>query len=118
MGCARYSIENPLAYIESNIVGFAHILKDADTGAVLNTGLCKQSSACMVPTPLCPQVCKQMSTTCLAYMLGKKSNELMAHTHSVTLYGLSSTGLSFSLLCTLWGRPDMVLFQLPRQFYG
>jgi UDP-glucuronate 4-epimerase len=105
----RYSLENPHAYIESNIVGFMNILECCRYNDV--KGLIYASSSSVyggnekIPFSVDDPVDKPISI----YAATKKSNELMAHTYS-HLYGLHTTGLRFFTVYGPWGRPDMAMY--------
>ncbi len=105
----RYSIENPYAYIESNIVGFLNILEASRTNKVRHLVYASSSSVYggNTKTPFCEtdRVDNQVSV----YAATKKSNELMANVYS-KLYGLPTTGLRFFTVYGPWGRPDMSPF--------
>ncbi len=105
----RYSLENPDAYIESNIIGFMNILESCRHNNV--QGLIYASSSSVyggnkkIPFSEKDQVDKPISI----YAATKKSNELMAHSYS-HLYGLNTTGLRFFTVYGPWGRPDMAMY--------
>ncbi|WP_269623279.1 NAD-dependent epimerase [Prochlorococcus marinus] len=105
----RYSIENPIAYIDSNIVGFANILECCRHSNVQHLLYASSSSVYggneKIPFSEKDSVDHPMSL----YAASKKANELMAHTYS-NLYGLPTTGLRFFTVYGPWGRPDMALF--------
>ena len=105
----RYSIENPMAYINANIIGFINILESCRDHGVENLSYASSSSVYGLnesyPFATSDNVDHPMSL----YAATKKSNELMAHTYS-HLYGISTTGLRFFTVYGPWGRPDMALF--------
>ena len=105
----RYSIENPSAYVQSNLVGFCNIIEIAKKNNVDHFYYASSSSVYggnkKLPFDELDNVDKPISL----YAASKKSNELMAHTYS-HLYGLSATGLRFFTVYGPWGRPDMALF--------
>ncbi len=105
----RYSIENPYAYIESNIVGFLNILEACRTNKVSHLVYASSSSVyggnTKTPFSETDRVDNQVSI----YAATKKSNELMANVYS-KLYGLPTTGLRFFTVYGPWGRPDMSPF--------
>ena len=105
----RYSIENPRAYVDSNIVGFFNVLECCRHFGVVHLTYASSSSvygnAATVPFKTTDNVDHPISL----YAATKKSNELMAHTYS-HLYGLVTTGLRFFTVYGPWGRPDMALF--------
>ncbi len=106
----RYSIENPLAYIDSNIVGFAHILEGCRHSGVEHLVYASSSSVYGANTAMPFSVNHNVDHPLSLYAASKKSNELMAHTYS-HLYGLPTTGLRFFTVYGPWGRPDMALFK-------
>ena len=105
----RYSIENPLAYINSNIVGFAHILESCRHNDVEHLVYASTSSVYGANTKTPFTVHQNVDHPLSTYAATKKSNELMAHAYS-NLYGLPTTGLRFFTVYGPWGRPDMALF--------
>lgn len=105
----RYSIENPLAYIDSNIVGFANILEGCRHNGVEHLVYASSSSVYGANTKMPFSVHDNVDHPLSLYAATKKSNELMAHTYS-HLYGLPTTGLRFFTVYGPWGRPDMALF--------
>ena len=105
----RYSIENPLAYINSNIVGFAHILEGCRHNDVKHLVYASTSSVYGANTSMPFSVHQNVDHPLSVYSASKKSNELMAHSYS-HLYGLPTTGLRFFTVYGPWGRPDMALF--------
>ena len=90
----RYSIENPLAYIDSNIVGFAHILEGCRHNNVEHLVYASSSSVYGANTSMPFSINDNVNHPLSLYAASKKSNELMAHTYS-HLYGLPTTGLRF-----------------------
>jgi len=106
----RYSIENPLAYINSNIVGFAHILEGCRHHNVEHLVYASSSSVYGANTKKPFSVHDNVDHPLSLYAASKKSNELMAHTYS-HLYELPTTGLRFFTVYGPWGRPDMALFK-------
>jgi len=105
----RYSIENPSAYIQANLVGFGHILEDCRHHGVENL-LCASSSSVYDGNIRLPFTEQQgVDHPVSLYPASKKANELMVHTYC-HLYGLLATGLRFFTLYGPWGRPDMALF--------
>ena len=109
----RYSIENPLSYIDSNIVGFAHILEGCRQYRVEHLVYASSSSVYGANTTMPFSVHHNVDHPLSLYAASKKSNELMAHTYS-HLYGLSTTGLRFFTVYGPWGRPDMALFKFTK----
>ncbi|MBF0612404.1 MAG: NAD-dependent epimerase [Magnetococcales bacterium] len=109
----RYSIENPMAYVESNIVGFAHILEGCRHNGVDHLVYASSSSVYGANTGMPFSVHHNVDHPLSLYAASKKSNELMAHTYS-HLYGLPTTGLRFFTVYGPWGRPDMALFKFTK----
>ena len=106
------TIENPLAYIDSNIVGFAHILKVAAILALnIWSTLVAQVFAANTEMPF--SIHQNVDHPLSLYAASKKTNELMAHTYS-HLYSLPTTGLRFFTVYGPWGRPDMALFKFTK----
>lgn len=109
----RYSIENPLAYINSNIVGFAYILEGCRHHDVEHLVYASSSSVYGANTTMPFSVHHNVDHPLSLYAASKKSNELMAHTYS-QLYNLPTTGLRFFTVYGPWGRPDMALFKFTK----
>lgn len=109
----RYSIENPLAYIESNIIGFTHILEGCRHSGVEHLVYASSSSVYGANTTMPFSVHDNVDHPLSLYAATKKSNELMAHTYS-HLYNLPTTGLRFFTVYGPWGRPDMALFKFTK----
>jgi UDP-glucuronate 4-epimerase len=109
----RYSIENPLAYIDSNIVGFAHILEGCRHNGVEHLVYASSSSVYGANTAMPFSVHHNVDHPLSLYAASKKANELMAHTYS-HLYSLPTTGLRFFTVYGPWGRPDMALFKFTK----
>jgi UDP-glucuronate 4-epimerase len=105
----RYSIDNPLAYIDSNITGFAHILEGCRHNGVEHLVYASSSSVYGANTAMPFSVHHNVDHPLSLYAASKKANELMAHTYS-HLYNLPTTGLRFFTVYGPWGRPDMALF--------
>lgn len=105
----RYSIENPRAYIDSNIVGFLNILEGCRHGKVAHLSYASSSSVYGANTKQPFSEHDNIDHPVSLYAASKKSNELMAHTYS-SLYQLPTTGLRFFTVYGPWGRPDMALF--------
>jgi UDP-glucuronate 4-epimerase len=110
----RYSLENPHAYIESNIVGFTNILEACRHGGVDHLVYASSSSVYGANRKLPFSVRDPVDHPVSLYAATKKANELMAHTYS-HLYGLPTTGLRFFTVYGPWGRPDMALFLFTRK---
>ena len=106
----RYSIENPLAYVDSNIVGFAHILEGCRHNGVEHLVYASSSSVYGANTTMPFSVHHNVDHPLSLYAASKKANELMAHTYS-HLYNLPTTGLRFFTVYGPWGRPDMAPFK-------
>ena len=104
----RYSLENPAAYIDSNIVGFANVLEGCRQQSVGNLIYASSSSVYGANTTLPFAVTESTEHPLSLYGATKKSNELMAHAYS-HLYRLPTTGLRFFTVYGPWGRPDMAL---------
>ena len=102
----RYSLENPAAYIQSNLVGFGHILEACRHHGVANLVYASSSSVYGGNRNLPFHEQQQVNHPVSLYAASKKANELMAHTYS-HLYGLPATGLRFFTVYGPWGRPDM-----------
>ena len=109
----RYSIENPMAYIDSNIVGFAHILEGCRHCQVEHLVYASSSSVYGANTATPFSTNQNVDHPLSLYAASKKTNELMAHTYS-HLYGLPTTGLRFFTVYGPWGRPDMALFRFTK----
>ena len=105
----RYSIENPAAYIQSNLVGFGHILEGCRHHGIDHLVYASSSSVYGGNTNLPFSEHQGVDHPVSLYAASKKANELMAHTYS-HLYGLPATGLRFFTVYGPWGRPDMALF--------
>jgi len=105
----RYSLENPLAYVDSNVVGTANILEGCRHNEVQHLVYASTSSVYGANTKMPFSVHQNVDHPLSFYAATKKANELMAHTYS-QLYGLPTTGLRFFTVYGPWGRPDMALF--------
>jgi len=110
----RYSLQNPHAYIESNIVGFMNILEGCRHNQVEHLVYASSSSVYGAHTKMPFSVHHNVDHPVSLYAASKKSNELMAHTYS-HLYNLPTTGLRFFTVYGPWGRPDMALFIFTRK---
>ena len=106
----RYSIENPMAYINTNIVGFGNILEGCRHNNVSHLVYASSSSVYGSNTKMPFSVHDNVDHPLSIYAASKKANELMAHTYS-HLYDLPTTGLRFFTVYGPWGRPDMALFK-------
>ena len=109
----RYSLENPLAYINSNIVGFANILENCRSYNIDHLVYASTSSVYGANTKMPFSEHDSVNHPLSVYSASKKSNELMAHTYSY-LYKLPTTGLRFFTVYGPWGRPDMALFKFTK----
>ena len=109
----RYSIENPLAYIDTNLVGFANILEGCRHNKVEHLVYASSSSVYGSNTKMPFSIHDNVDHPLSLYAATKKANELMAHTYS-HLYGLPTTGLRFFTVYGPWGRPDMALFKFTK----
>ena len=109
----RYSIENPIAYINSNIVGFAHVLENCRKYKVEHLVYASTSSVYGANSQMPFSEHHNTNHPLSVYAASKKSNELMAHTYSY-LYQLPTTGLRFFTVYGPWGRPDMALFKFTK----
>jgi UDP-glucuronate 4-epimerase len=109
----RYSLENPLAYVDSNLVGFANILEGCRHHGVEHLVYASSSSVYGSNTHMPFSVHDNVDHPVSLYAASKKANELMAHTYS-HLYRLPSTGLRFFTVYGPWGRPDMSYFRFAK----
>ncbi|MEB3307371.1 MAG: NAD-dependent epimerase [Cyanobacteriota bacterium] len=109
----RYSIENPAAYIQANLVGFGHVLEGCRHHGITHLVYASSSSVYGGNTQLPFSEHQSVDHPVSLYAASKKANELMAHTYS-HLYGLPATGLRFFTVYGPWGRPDMALFLFTR----
>ena len=109
----RYSMENPLTYITSNIVGFANILENCRHNNVKHLVYASTSSVYGANTKMPFSEHDGVNHPLSVYAASKRSNELMAHTYSY-LYKLPTTGLRFFTVYGPWGRPDMALFKFTK----
>lgn len=105
----RYSLENPHAYIQSNVVGFLNILECCREFGVDNLSYASSSSVYGLNESYPFSTTDSVDHPISIYAATKKSNELMAHTYS-HLFGIRTTGLRFFTVYGPWGRPDMALF--------
>ena len=110
----RYSIENPHSYVDSNLVGFLHILEGCRHNAVGHLVYASSSSVYGANTSMPFSVHHNVDHPMSLYAATKKANELMAHTYS-NLYNLPTTGLRFFTVYGPWGRPDMALFKFTKK---
>lgn len=105
----RYSLENPEAYIDSNIVGFLNILECCKNHNIKHLVYASSSSVYGMNKKIPFNTTDSVDQPISLYAASKKSNELMAHTYS-HLYGIRTTGLRFFTVYGPWGRPDMAMF--------
>lgn len=105
----RYSLQNPLAYVDSNVVGFANVLEGCRHNSVEHLVYASTSSVYGANTKMPFSVHQNVDHPLSFYAATKKANELMAHTYAY-LYRLPVTGLRFFTVYGPWGRPDMALF--------
>jgi UDP-glucuronate 4-epimerase len=105
----RYSIQNPHAYVDSNVVGTLNVLEGCRHNAVQHLVYASTSSVYGANTNMPFSVHQNVDHPLSLYAATKKANELMAHTYA-SLYGLPVTGLRFFTVYGPWGRPDMALF--------
>jgi UDP-glucuronate 4-epimerase len=109
----RYSIENPHAYISTNIVGFTNILEACRHNSIDHLVYASSSSVYGSNTKMPFSIHDNVDHPLSLYAASKKANELMAHTYSY-LYGIPTTGLRFFTVYGPWGRPDMALFKFTK----
>ncbi len=105
----RYSLENPHAYVDTNLVGFTNILEGCRHNGVEHLAYASSSSVYGSNTSMPFSVHDNVDHPVSLYAASKKANELMAHTYS-HLYRIPTTGLRFFTVYGPWGRPDMALF--------
>lgn len=110
----RYSLINPHAYVDTNLVGFVNILEGCRHNGVEHLVFASSSSVYGANTRMPFSVHDNVDHPVSLYAASKKANELMAHTYS-HLYGLPATGLRFFTVYGPWGRPDMALFMFTRK---
>jgi UDP-glucuronate 4-epimerase len=109
----RYSLENPLAYVDTNLLGFANILEGCRHHEVEHLVYASSSSVYGANTNMPFSVHDNVDHPVSLYAATKKANELMAHTYS-HLYRIPVTGLRFFTVYGPWGRPDMAYFSFTR----
>ena len=105
----RYSLVNPHAYVDANVVGFVNILEGCRHAQIEQLTYASTSSVYGANTAMPFSVHQNVDHPLTLYAASKKANELMAHTYS-HLFGLPTTGLRFFTVYGPWGRPDMALF--------
>ena len=109
----RYSIENPMTYVKTNIVGFTNILEGCRHNNVKHLVYASSSSVYGANTAMPFSTNDNVDHPLSLYAASKKTNELLAHTYS-HLYNLPTTGLRFFTVYGPWGRPDMALFKFTK----
>jgi UDP-glucuronate 4-epimerase len=109
----RYSLQNPHAYVDSNLVGFMNVLEGCRHSKVQHLVYASSSSVYGGNTRMPFSVHDSVDHPVSMYAATKKANELMAHTYS-HLFGLPTTGLRFFTVYGPWGRPDMACSCSPR----
>lgn len=109
----RYSLDNPHAYVDTNLVGFVNVLEGCRHAGVAHLVYASSSSVYGGNTRMPFSESDSVDHPVSLYAATKKANELMAHTYS-HLYGLPTTGLRFFTVYGPWGRPDMALFLFTR----
>ena len=109
----RYSVENPHAYVESNVVGFLNVLEGARRHGTGHLVFASTSSVYGLGTDLPYRESADTDHPISLYAATKKSNEVMAHAYA-HLFGIPTTGLRFFTVYGPWGRPDMALFKFTR----
>ncbi|MCB0571776.1 MAG: NAD-dependent epimerase [Phaeodactylibacter sp.] len=105
----RYSLVNPQAYVDSNIIGFVNLLECCRRFGISHIAYASSSSVYGLNEKMPLSTRHNVDHPVSLYAASKKSNELMAHTYS-HLFGIPSTGLRFFTVYGPWGRPDMALF--------
>jgi UDP-glucuronate 4-epimerase len=110
----RYSLENPLAYVDTNLLGFANILEGCRHNNIEHLVYASSSSVYGSNTNMPFSVHDNVDHPVSLYAASKKANELMAHTYS-HLYRLPTTGLRFFTVYGPWGRPDMAYFSFTQK---
>ena len=112
----RYSLTNPMAYMDSNIIGFMNILEACRNYEVKNLSYASSSSVYGLNEKQPFSTHDNVDHPISLYAASKKSNELMAHTYS-HLFGIQTTGLRFFTVYGPWGRPDMALFLFTKAIF-
>jgi UDP-glucuronate 4-epimerase len=113
----RYSLENPHAYMQSNIIGFLNILEGVRQNKIEHLVYASSSSVYGANTLQPFSEHHNVDHPVSLYAASKKSNELMAHSYS-HLYGMKTTGLRFFTVYGPWGRPDMAPFLFAKGIFG
>ncbi|MGE6821321.1 NAD-dependent epimerase/dehydratase family protein [Pseudomonas soli] len=109
----RYSLDNPMAYVQSNVVGFLNILEGCRNHGVPRLLYASSSSVYGLSKEVPFSTAQSVDHPISLYAATKKSNELMAHTYS-HLYGIQTIGLRFFTVYGPWGRPDMAMFKFTK----
>jgi UDP-glucuronate 4-epimerase len=109
----RYSLDNPFAYVDSNLAGFAHILEGCRRSAIEHLVYASSSSVYGTNTKVPFATTDNVDRPISLYAATKKANELMAHAYS-HLYRIPTTGLRFFTVYGPWGRPDMAYFKFAK----
>lgn len=112
----RYSLQNPAAYVQSNLVGFGNILEECRHAKTPHLTYASSSSVYGMNTRMPFSVSDDVDHPVSLYAATKKANELMAHAYS-HLYGLPTTGLRFFTVYGPWGRPDMAYFKFTKAIF-
>lgn len=112
----RYSIENPHAYVDSNLMGFLNVLEGCRHNKVKHLLYASSSSEHGANETMPFVESDNVDHSVSLYAASKKATELMAHTYS-HLYGLPTTGLRFFAVYGPWGRPNMACLNLPKPFW-
>jgi UDP-glucuronate 4-epimerase len=112
----RYSLQNPYAYVDANLVGFVNLLECCRHHKTPHLVFASSSSVYGANTHMPFSVHDNVDHPVSLYAASKKSNELLAHSYS-HLYGLGCTGLRFFTVYGPWGRPDMALFLFTKAIY-
>jgi UDP-glucuronate 4-epimerase len=110
----RYSLENPHTYVQSNIVGFLHVLEGCRYAGIKHLVFASSSSVYGANKHMPLSIHDNVDHPISLYATTKKADELMAHTYAA-LYGIPCTGLRFFTVYGPWGRPDMALFKFTRK---
>ena len=110
----RYSIDNPHAYVDSNLIGFVNILEGCRHSKIKHLVYASSSSVYGMNTKQPFSTADRVDHPISLYAATKKANELMAHTYS-HLYGLPTTGLRFFTVYGPWGRPDMAYYSFTQK---
>ncbi|WP_026001388.1 NAD-dependent epimerase/dehydratase family protein [Pseudomonas donghuensis] len=112
----RYSLDNPMAYVQSNVVGFLNVLEACRHHSVNKLLYASSSSVYGLSKEVPFSTGQRVDNPISLYAATKKSNELMAHTYS-HLYGLQTIGLRFFTVYGPWGRPDMAMFKFTKAIF-